>query len=137
MIGYVNFGADDLAAARRFYDAVLLPLGFEVEEDDQGLSYAAPALPGQRSPQYFYITPPFDGAPASVGNGVMVAFEARDQAEVRRLHAAGRDAGGRDEGSPGFRAIYSPELFIGYLRDPQGNKLALYSTNPADPTRDG
>jgi hypothetical protein len=45
--------------------------------------------------------------------------------------------GGTDEGQPGFRAAYGPSFFVGYLRDPQGNKIALFSCNPAEPGRDG
>jgi hypothetical protein len=66
----------------------------------------------------------------------MVAFEATDQAQVRHLHGAALAAGGADEGQPGFRADYGPRFYVGYLRDPQGNKIALFSSNPSDPSRD-
>jgi len=138
VISYVSVGADDIAAAKRFYDAFLPALGYRVDEGPEGLSYA---LPGQarRSevlPE-FYVKPTFDGKPATAGNGSMVAFELRNQAQVRALHAAAIDAGGSDEGAPGFRAAYSPHFYVGYLRDPQGNKLALFSKNPDEPVRDG
>ena len=45
-------------------------------------------------------------------------------------------AGGSDEGQPGFRATYGPRFYVSYLRDPQGNKIALFSDNPAEPGRD-
>ena len=80
--------------------------------------------------------PPFDGRPATAGNGSMVAFEASNQAQVRALHAAALAAGGTDEGAPGFRAAYGPRFYVGYLRDPQGNKIALFSSNPDEPGRD-
>ena len=67
----------------------------------------------------------------------MIAFEVRSQQQVRNLHAAAIAAGGSDDGAPGFRASYGPNFFVGYLRDPQGNKVALYSSNPDDPGRDG
>ena len=57
--------------------------------------------------------------------------------QVRQLHAAALAAGGSDEGAPGFRADDGANFYVGYLRDPQGNKIALYSSNPNDPTRDG
>jgi hypothetical protein len=38
---------------------------------------------------------------------------------------------------PGFRAAYGPRFDVGYLRDPQGNKIALFSSNPDEPGRDG
>ena len=67
----------------------------------------------------------------------MIAFQARNQRQVRDLHAAAVDAGGSNDGDPGFRAAYSPEFYVGYLRDPQGNKVALFSSDPKDPRRDG
>ena len=66
----------------------------------------------------------------------MVAFEASNQAQVRALHAAALAAAGTDEGAPGFRAAYGPRFYVGYLRDPQGNKIALCSSNPDEPGRD-
>ena len=136
MISYVSVGADDSAAAKRFYAAFLPALGFGVEEGPEGLSYALAEQPGQPALPEFYVKPPFNGQPASVGNGTMVAFEARSQQQVRDLHAAALAAGGPDEGQPGFRASYGPHFFVAYLRDPQGNKVALFSANPNEPGRD-
>lgn len=138
MIAYVTVGADDIPRARRFYSAFLPALGYGFEEGPEGLSYVLPVATGQ-SPALpdFYVKPPFDGHPASVGNGTMTAFEARSQRQVRALHAAALAAGGTDEGQPGFRASYGPHFYVGYLRDPQGNKIALFSSDPNEPGRDG
>lgn len=137
MIAYVTVGAEDIARAKRFYSAFMPALGYELEEGPEGLSYALPADPGQSPvPPEFYVKPTFDGGPASAGNGSMTAFEAQSQQQVRELHAAALAAGGTDEGPPGFRAVYSANFYVGYLRDPQGNKIALYSSNPNDPGRD-
>jgi len=137
MIAYVTVGADDIAHAKRFYSAFLPALDYGLSESAEGLSYALPVVPGQ-SPVLpdFYVKPTFDGAPASAGNGAMVAFEARSQSQVRDLHAAALAAGGHDEGQPGFRTAYGPNFYVGYLRDPQGNKIALFSSNPNEPGRD-
>lgn len=138
MIAYVTVGADDIAGAKRFYAAFLPALGYRLQEGPEGLSYALPVPPG-RSPMLpdFYVKPTFDGRPASAGNGSMVAFEARSQSQVRALHAAALAAGGHDEGPPGFRENYGPQFYVGYLRDPQGNKIALFSCDPAEPGRAG
>lgn len=138
MISYVTVGADDIALAKRFYTALLPALGYGLSEGPEGLSYALPVPAGQ-SPMLpdFYVKPTFDGAPATAGNGAMVAFEAATQAQVRTLHAAALAAGGTDEGPPGFRASYGPHFYVAYLRDPQGNKIALFSSNPNEPGRDG
>ena len=102
------------------------------------MSYELPELPGEPALlPAFYVKPPFDGGPASVGNGAMVAFRARSQQEVRGLHSAAIAASGQDEGQPGFRDAYGPHFYVGYLRDPQGNKIALFSNNTDEPGRDG
>ena len=138
MISYVTVGADDIPRAKRFYSAFLPALGYELEEGPEGLSYELPELPGEPAVlPAFYVKPPFDGRPASVGNGAMVAFRARSRQEVRELHSAALAASGRDEGQPGFRDAYGPHFYVGYLRDPQGNKIALFSNNPDEPGRDG
>lgn len=138
MIAYVTVGADDIARAKRFYSAFLPALGYELEEGPEGLSYAIPLRSGEPavSPA-FYVKPPFDGRPASAGNGAMTAFQAGSQQEVRTLHSAALAAGGRDEGQPGFRDAYGAHFYVGYLRDPQGNKIALFSDDPDEPGRDG
>jgi catechol 2,3-dioxygenase-like lactoylglutathione lyase family enzyme len=138
MISYVTVGADDIARAKRFYSAVLPALGYGFEEGPEGLSYALPVEPGAR-PVFpdFYVKPTFNGKAATAGNGTMVAFEAETQAQVRQIHAAALAAGGTDEGQPGFRANYGANFYVCYLRDPQGNKIALFSSNPDEPGRDG
>ena len=137
MIAYVTVGADDIARAKQFYCAFLPALDYELEESPEGLSFALPVKPGQAAAQpEFYVKPPFDGKPASAGNGAMIAFEAHSQKQVRELHSAALAAGGVDEGQPGFRASYGPRFYVGYLRDPQGNKIALFSSNPDEPGRD-
>jgi len=138
MIAYVTVGADDMALAKRFYSAFLPALDYGLKEGPEGLSYALPVQLGQ-SPALpdFYVKPTFDGHPASAGNGAMIAFEARSQKQVRNLHTAALAAGGYDEGQPGFRASYGPHFFVGYLRDPHGNKIALFSSDPDEPEREG
>jgi catechol 2,3-dioxygenase-like lactoylglutathione lyase family enzyme len=137
MIAYVTVGADDITRAKRFYSAFLPALEYGLKEGPEGLSYALPVSPGQYPilPD-FYVKPTFDGRPASAGNGAMVAFEATTQAQVRALHAAALAAGGFDEGQPGFRASYGTHFYVSYLRDPQGNKIALFCDNPSEPGRE-
>lgn len=67
----------------------------------------------------------------------MIAFEARSQKQVRDLHSAALAAGGFNEGQPGFCDSYGPHFYVGYLRDPQGNKFALFSNDPDQPGPEG
>lgn len=140
MMSYITIGANDIALAKRFYSAFLPALGYQLEENPDGLEGLGWS-PGKQLEQHatlthLYVKPPFDGQSASAGNGVMIAFKAQSQKQVRDLHAAALAAGGSDEGLPGFRDAYGPRFYVGYLRDPQGNKIALFSNDPAEPGRD-
>ncbi len=138
MIGYVTFGADDIALAERFYSSFLPSLGYVLTVSAEGLSCALPSTEDDEGgPVDLYIKPPFDGQAASAGNGTMVAFSVPTQALVHEMHAAALAAGGQNEGSPGFRDRYGPQFYVGYLRDPQGNKIALYCSNRNEPGRPG
>ncbi|QTN35390.1 VOC family protein [Cognatishimia activa] len=136
MIAYVTVGSNNIPRSKRFYTAFLPALGYTFSEGPEGLSFELPVAKGQAPQPDFYVKPPFDDAPATQGNGSMTAFEAPSQDQVRALHAAALVAGGTDEGAPGFRADYGPRFYVGYLRDPDGNKIALFSSNPKDPSRD-
>ncbi|WP_293573502.1 VOC family protein [Phaeobacter sp.] len=137
MIAYVSVGVDDLVRAKRFYQAFLPALGYDLSEGPEGLSYSLPLRPGQTTAfPDFYVKPPFDGQPATAGNGAMVSFETSSRQQVQELHTAGLRAGGTDEGQPGFRAAYSPNFYVAYLRDPQGNKIGLFFADPTIPTKD-
>ena len=129
MLSYINIGANDIPRSERFYTAVLVPLGYEKTEQKGAAIYTLPDIPNRfNGPGAVYVTKPYDGREATVGNGSMIAFRVPSHAQVRALHSAGVAAGGTDEGAPGFRAQYSKNFFVGYLRDPLGNKLALFCT---------
>jgi catechol 2,3-dioxygenase-like lactoylglutathione lyase family enzyme len=117
---YITLGTNDLTVAARFYDAALAPLGFVRRATEATeLGYG---LPQDRRTR-IWITLPFDGKPATVGNGSMPAFVAPSQEAVRAFHQAALAAGGTDEGAPGLRP-YGPQFFAAYVRDPDGNKLS-------------
>lgn len=119
MIGYVTLGTNDIERAARFYDALLGELGasrfMEMETFIAwSTSPGAPALS---------VIKPFDGKPATVGNGVMVALAMDSQEKVDALHKKAMELGAQDEGAPGPRG---PGFYAGYFRDPDGNKLNAF-----------
>ncbi len=119
MIGYATLGTRDLAAAARFYDALLAPMGAaRMMETPRMVVWSI----GRDKPS-LGVCLPFDGGEASVGNGGMIALAARDRAQVDAIHAAALALGGRDEGAPGERF---PGFYAGYFRDPDGNKLNIF-----------
>ncbi|MDH5285450.1 MAG: VOC family protein [Betaproteobacteria bacterium] len=119
MIGYVTLGTNDLPRAAAFYDALLAEIGAKRLYDfgraiAWGTAMDKPALSA---------TLPFDGKPATVGNGVMVALVVDSKEKVARVHAKALELGGKDEGPVGPRG---DGFYAGYFRDLDGNKLNVF-----------
>jgi catechol 2,3-dioxygenase-like lactoylglutathione lyase family enzyme len=126
MFLYLTLGTNDLARAKRFYDAALAPLGLALRTvDSDELGYGR--LDAART--QLWITKPYDGNAANNGNGTMVAFDAPNRAAVDAFYSAGLRHGGTDEGAPGLRP-YGDHFYACYLRDPDGNKLSAVCETP-------
>lgn len=124
MFSHVTVGVDDFDRAFAFYDALLAELGLVLKFREADVPWAGWKHPVQDHP-LFIITAPFDGAGALPGNGTMTAFLAPDRATVDRWHATGLSLGAQDEGAPFPRPRYHPDYYGAYLRDLDGNKLAV------------
>src|SRR4051794_25594169 len=121
MIGYVTLGTNDREKSSRFYDALCGELGVgRMMDNEQFIAWGKPD-----GGAGIGLTKPFDGKPATVGNGVMVALAARDQAQVQKLYDIALANGGTDEGAPGDRG---GGFYAGYFRAPDGNKLNAFVT---------
>ena len=131
MIGYVTLGTNDLQKNAPFYDAIAKEMGVgRMMDFDTFIAWGE--FGGGCG---VALTKPFDGQPATVGNGVMVAIEAKDPAQVRRLYDIAMANGGSDEGAPGARGEPDPQgnvFYAGYFRDPDGNKLNAFCMGPAE-----
>ena len=120
MIGYVTLGTNDLARAAVFYDAIAAEMGIgRMMEFDTFIAWGTPGDVAAG----IGLTKPADGNDATVGNGVMVALQAKDAAQVDRLHAIALAQGGTCEGPPGPRG---DTFYAGYFRDLDGNKLNAF-----------
>jgi catechol 2,3-dioxygenase-like lactoylglutathione lyase family enzyme len=119
MIGYVTLGTNDLVRAAEFYDAIARELGVgRMMETERFIAWGKPG-----GGAGIGLARPFDGQPATVGNGVMAAFEAKDKAQVDRIYRLALSLGARDEGPPGQRG---EGFYAGYFRDLDGNKLNAF-----------
>jgi catechol 2,3-dioxygenase-like lactoylglutathione lyase family enzyme len=137
---YVCLGSNDLPRAAVFYDAVLATLGWQrcdvagEAEWDGWIGWGTYEEHG-RVEIALWVCRPFDGQPAVAGNGTMVAFQATSWDQVDAFHAAALAGGGTSEGAPGLRLQYNPDFYAAYVRDPDGNKLAVvcrgFTTRPA------
>jgi predicted lactoylglutathione lyase len=119
MIGYVTLGTNDLQRSAKFYDAIAAELETSrMMEFDTFIAWGKPD-----GGAGIGLTKPYDGNAATVGNGVMVALAAKDQAQVQRLYGIALANGGTCEGPPGPRG---ESFYAGYFRDPDGNKLNAF-----------
>lgn len=118
MIGYVTLGTNDINRAGRFYDELLKELNASrVMDTDRFIAWAvSPGAP------MLSIIKPFDGKPACVGNGVMIALLVESEEMVRLIHKKAMELGAVNEGDPGPRGGF----YTGYFRDLDGNKLNAY-----------
>jgi predicted lactoylglutathione lyase len=120
MIGYVTLGTNDLQRAAAFYDAIAAELDTgRFMEMENSIAWGKPG-----GGAGIGLTRPFDGNPATVGNGVMVALEAKDRAQVDRLYHLAMSMGAKCEGPPGPRG--DSGFYAAYFRDPDGNKLNAF-----------
>ena len=116
MISYVTIGTNDLERSAKFYDEVLGVLGASRSLETERFI----AWKGKSGGSVLSLNKPYDGNPATVGNGVMVALAAESDAMVDAVHAKALELGAKDEGAPGPRGSGN---YFGYFRDPDGNKL--------------
>lgn len=120
MIGYVTIGTNDLERAVAFYDELLGLLGARrfMEIPDRFVGWAvAPDKPA------ISVTTPYDGNPATVGNGMMVALAVDSKEKVHEVYDKAIELGGQDEGPAGPRM---EGFYAGYFRDLDGNKLNVF-----------
>ncbi len=129
MIGYTMYGSNDLDRAKAFYDKVFGSVGvgrlmeFPTGAVAYGVAWDKPM---------FAIGTPENGAPATVGNGAMMALVFDERAKVDAIHAAAVAEGGACSGPPGVRGEEGEQAFYGaYFRDPDGNKFCAFRVGPA------
>ncbi|MDQ4419092.1 VOC family protein [Sphingobium sp. DEHP117] len=124
MYSHNMVGSNDIARSKQFYDALFGAIGGNPAfvDDKNRLVYL-------HKGGSFIVTTPIDGKPATAGNGCTVGFAMDSPEQVDAWHKAGTENGGTAiEDPPGVRQAAFGNLYLAYLRDPDGNKLcALYS----------
>ena len=118
MFSHVMLGVNNLEVSKKFYDALLATLGIANGVANQQRYF-------YRSPTgTFAITVPINGESATCGNGSTIGFAVQSAEQGNAFHAAGVANGGTTcEDAPGFRDGPTGQLYLAYLRDPDGNKI--------------
>ena len=119
MFSHVMIGSNDIDKSKKFYDALFGAIGGKPgKQDPKGrLIYA-------HNGALFMVTKPIDGEPACHANGGTIGFSTAGPEQTLAWHSAGVENGGMAiEEPPGVRQGGAGELYLAYLRDPDGNKL--------------
>jgi len=115
LVDHVQLVVHDLAASRRFYEAVFAVLKVPVGGEGPGFFWADELVISSTN------SPAAQGRPTGPTH---LAFQAPDRATVDRFHAAAIAAGGQDNGAPGERP-YHPGYYAAFARDPDGNNIEV------------
>lgn len=118
MIDHVSIAVRDLAAAEKFYAAVLATLGMTRLREWPGASIGF----GKKHPEFWINLRP-GMAPIGTDSGVHICLRAADTAAVDAFHAAALAAGGVSGGAPGLRPRYHDSYYAAFIRDPDGNHV--------------
>ena len=119
MIGYLTVGTNDLPRATAFYDKLFEAIGgTRLMEQPRGIIWSfGPTCAA------FGVMTPYDGKPATIGNGSMVGLSMNSKARVNEMHRLALSLGATDEGAPGQR---DDMFYASYFRDLDGNKICLF-----------
>lgn len=137
MLDHVSIRVTDYDRSKRFYQAALAPLGYELAmERSEGAGFRRGHIPD------FWVK---QGAPMSAaehaephelagcgGAAVHLAFAAADRASVDAFHRAAMAAGGRDNGAPGLRPEYHVNYYGAFVLDPDGYNVEAVCHGSSD-----
>ena len=122
LIDHIQLVVKDLAASRRFYEAVFKVLGVPMGGTAETYFWAD---------ELFVSTADSEAALGHLTGRHHLAFQAKDEAMVKAFHEAGLKAGGKDNGAPGERP-YHPGSYAAFLIDPDGNNIEAVYHGPAN-----
>ena len=119
MFSHIMVGSNDIARSKKFYDALFTAIGAQSATQD-----ARGRLAYSHNGGRFMVSQPIDGKPANGANGGTIGFAMSGPDQINAWHKAGVENGGASiEDPPGIRQGAAGQLYLAYLRDPDGNKL--------------
>jgi len=127
MFNHIMVGTNDIARSAKFYGAVLGMLGAGEPVTNRSPS-GHMRLFYRHAGNTFSVSEPIDGGPATCANGATIGFKCTSPEQVQEFHDTAVAAGGTSvEEPPGLRSGEMGQLYLAYVRDPDGNKLcAIY-----------
>ena len=127
MFSHIMVGSNDVDRSKKFYDALFNAIGGPAGTED-----ARGRLAYSHNGGRFMVSKPIDGKPAGQANGGTIGFTMSDAKQAEAWHKAGVANGGTSiENPPGVRQGAAGQIYLAYLRDPDGNKLCALHRMPA------
>src|SRR5262249_52655961 len=120
MFDHISIGVRDLARAKRFYDAVLRPLGYTCVSEDAG------ALGYGQDKVALWIGKTMRPVAPDPDSNLHFCFAATTRAAVDDFYSAALRVGGTDNGSPGLRPAYGADYYAAFAVDPDGYRIEAY-----------
>jgi catechol 2,3-dioxygenase-like lactoylglutathione lyase family enzyme len=117
MIDHVSVAVRDLAAATKFYDAVLGALGY------QRLDNRPHTVGWGKKYSEFWINLRPNMSPLPPDSGAHICLRAVSKEALNAFHAAALASGGSSDGAPGPRKNDDPRYYAAFIRDPDGNRI--------------
>ena len=122
LIDHVQLVVKDLAASRRFYDAVFEAIGVPIGGGGDDFFWAD---------EFVVSSVDSEAADGKLTGPSHIAFQVPDRATVDAFHKAALQNGGTDNGAPGERAHYHPGYYAAFVLDPDGNNIEAVYHGPA------
>lgn len=120
MIDHISIGVSDISRTRKFYDAVLKPLGYLcLSEGEASLGFGKDQIQLWTNVAANPIKPDME-------SGLHLCFNAPTRKSVDAFHKAASVAGGRDNGKPGLREDYGENYYAAFVIDPDGYRIEAY-----------
>ena len=117
MIDHVSVAVRDLAAATKFYDALLGALGYQrLDNRPHTVGWGK-----KYSDFWINLRPNMSRSPAGQRRAYLPASDIERGSDA--FHAAALASGGSSDGAPGPRKNDDPRYYAAFIRDPDGNRI--------------
>jgi catechol 2,3-dioxygenase-like lactoylglutathione lyase family enzyme len=100
ILDHIGLNVSDFVQSKKFFTQALHPLGIGIVKEGESWAGIGKNAKGQ----FWFRSFGKNSGP------IHIAFAAETGAQVREFYAAALAAGGKDNGAPGVRAQYTPNL---------------------------
>lgn len=120
MIAHASVNVSDYQKSKDFYLAALKPLGFNIVKELPEWKVAGFGV--EHGDLWIYGM--------GCKQGTHVAFHAKNKEEVDAFYKAAMEAGGKDNGAPGYETEYAPGYYAAFVYDLDGNNIEAVWMDP-------